>query len=180
MNIMTTSKVNIASDLKNAMRQLPFPVTIVTAAIGKEKRGITIGSFTSLSLDPPLISFNVDHDATIYDLITRATHYAVHIPQPEQSPLCDNFAVSGQSVEEQFDGVDHHRSGYGSPILSDVSTVIQCRAYDKIEAGDHTIIVGEVVEVTQDDKNPGVLYYDRSYRSVGGELPEKKNVRRAG
>lgn len=178
---MTSSKTNIANHLKSAMRQLPFPVTIVTTAIGKEKRGITIGSFTSLSLSPPLICFNVDHDAQIHDLITRATHYAVHIPQPEQSELCDHFSVSGQSAKEQFNSIDHYRSGYGIPILNNISTVIQCRSYDKIEAGDHTIIVGKVVRVRQEDKSAGVLYYDRSYRSVGSEVPEeKKSVRRAG
>jgi flavin reductase (DIM6/NTAB) family NADH-FMN oxidoreductase RutF len=178
---MTSSKTNIANHLKSAMRQLPFPVTIVTTAVGKEKRGITIGSFTSLSLQPPLICFNVDHDAQIHRLITKATHYAVHIPQPEHSKLCDHFAVSGQSAKEQFHSVDHSRSGYGIPILDSIPTVIQCRSYDKVEAGDHTIIVGEVVEIRQEDESAGVLYYDRSYRSVGSEVPEKqKNVRRAG
>ncbi|WP_372634213.1 flavin reductase family protein [Fodinibius sp.] len=178
---MTISKEETAESLKKAMRQLPFPVTIATAAIGKEKRGVTIGSFTSLSLTPPLISFNIDHDAQIHDLITRATHYAIHIPQPEQSSLCDHFAVSGRTGEEQFKDVDYYRSAYGSPILSNISTVIQCRSYDKLKAGDHTIIVGEVVEIDQQNERPGVLYHDRSYRSVGESVPEEKiTVKRAG
>lgn len=171
---MKNTKIKPADDLKKAMRQLPFPVTIVTAAIGKEKQGITIGSFTSLSLKPPLISFNVDHEAQIHPLLTRATHFAVHIPQPDQSGLCDHFAVSGQSSEEQFGPVDHYRNAYGSPILKKVSTVIQCRAYDRLDAGDHTIIVGEVVEVEQQKTSAGVIYYDRSYRSVGKPVPDKK------
>lgn len=171
---MNSSKTKIATNLTEAMRQLPFPVTVVTAAIGKEKRGITVGSFTSLSLSPPLISFNIDHGAQIHKLLTRATHFAVHISQPEQAELCDHFSISGQSCEEQFGTVDHYRNAYGSPILNNFSTVIQCQAYDKFEAGDHTIIVGQVVEVEQQDQSAGVLYYDRSYRSVGEAVPDKK------
>lgn len=163
------------------MRQLPFPVTIATAAIGKEKRGITIGSFTSLSLTPPLISFNIDHEAQIHSLISRATHYAIHIPQPDQAKLCNHFAISGQTGAEQFEKIDYYRSAYGSPVLRNISTVIQCRAYDQLKAGDHTIIVGEVVEIDQENENPGVLYHDRSYRSVGQSVPEEKTkVKRAG
>lgn len=178
---MNISKKETAESLKKAMRQLPFPVTIATAAIGKEKKGITIGSFTSLSLTPPLISFNIDHKAQIHNLITRATHYAIHIPLPEQSYLCDHFAISGRNGEEQFKDVDYYRSAYGSPILSNISTVIQCRAYDKLKAGDHTIIVGEVLEIDQRDEGPGVLYHDRSYRSIGKPVPEEKvKVKRAG
>lgn len=163
------------------MRQLPFPVAIATAAIGKEKRGITIGSFTSLSLNPPLISFNIEREAQMHPLLSRATHFAVHLPQPDQRTLCDHFATSGQTGKEQFRAVDHHRNRYGSPVLKDISTVIQCRSYDQIKAGDHSIFVGEVLEVDQQNTNASLLYYNRSYRSVGEIVPDKKSeIKRAG
>jgi flavin reductase (DIM6/NTAB) family NADH-FMN oxidoreductase RutF len=164
---MTSSKDNQAVKLKRAMRQLPFPVTIVTADDGEEKQGITVGSFTSLSLNPPLISFNIDRKARIYDLLMRASHYAVHILLPEQSDLCNHFAASGLTTEEQFEPVEHHCNVHGIPILEEASTVIQCRAYDRFEAGDHTIMAGEVLEIEQQHLEPAILYYDRVYRSVG-------------
>lgn len=177
---MTSSKQKQAEALKKAMRQLPSPVAIATAAIGKKKRGITIGSFTSLSLDPPLISFNIDRDAQMHPLITRATHFAIHLPEPNQAYLCDHFATSGQSGAEQFKEIENSRSAYGSPILRNITTVIQCRAYDQIKTGDHSIIIGEVVEVRQDNTNARLLYYDRSYRSVGEKVPKKSiNIKRA-
>lgn len=178
---MSSSKQNQADALKQAMRQLPFPVAIATAAVGKQKRGITIGSFTSLSLDPPLISFNIDSDAQMHPLIKRATHFAIHLPHPDQAHLCDHFARSGQTGEEQFEHIAHYRSAYGSPVLRNISTAIQCRSYDQIEAGDHTIVIGEVVEVKQDNTKAGILYYDRSYRSVGKVVPKKNAaIKRAG
>lgn len=177
---MTTSKKEQAEALKEVMRQLPFPVAIATAAIGKHRRGITIGSFTSLSLDPPLISFNIDREAQMHPLLSRATHFAVHLPQADQSKLCDHFAKSGQTSEEQFRAVEHYRSAYGSPILRNIPTAIQCRAYDQIKAGDHTIFIGEVVEVEQQNTEASILYYNQSYRSVGEIVPDKKSEIRAG
>jgi flavin reductase (DIM6/NTAB) family NADH-FMN oxidoreductase RutF len=117
----------------------------------------------------------------MHPLIGRATHFAVHLPEPRHSKLCDHFATSGQTAEEQFEDVEHYRSAYGSPILRNISTVIQCRTYDQIVAGDHTIIVGEVVEVEQENTKASILYYDQLYRSVGEIVPRKKNkIKRAG
>lgn len=84
---MNTSKKKQADALKKAMRQLPFPMVIATAALGIEKRGVTIGSFTNLSLSPLLISFNINHASQIYLLIKRATHFAIHLPEPEQTSM---------------------------------------------------------------------------------------------
>ena len=164
---MISSKKEQAKALKKVMCQLPFPVAIATTAVGKEKRGITIGSFTSLSMQPPLISFNIDKEAQFHDLLSRTTHYAVHLPKPEESPLCNHFATSGLTPEEQFNSVEHYRNSYGNPVLKNISTVIQCRAYEQFEAGDHTIVVGEVLDVDQQSGESIVLYYNRSYRTVG-------------
>ncbi len=161
---MSITKENIAEDLKSTMRNLPFPIAIVTAAYGKQKRGVTVSSFTSLSLNPPLVSFNIDCNSQICSLIKRATHYAVHFPLPENSPLCDHFAASGLSQEEQFNEVNHSRNSYGSPVLNAISTVIQCRSYDTFHAGDHLIIAGEVIEVKQRSNKAGILYYGQSFR----------------
>lgn len=98
-----------------------------------------------------------------------------------QAHLCDHFAQSGQTSEEQFEHIADYRSAYGSPVLKNISTAIQCRSYDQIEAGDHTIVIGEVVEVKQDNTKAGILYYNRSYRTVGKIVPEKKiSIKRAG
>lgn len=176
---MNSSKQKNAEALKHTMRQLPFPVAIATTAVGKEKRGVTIGSFTSLSMEPPLISFNVDITSQIHNLIVRATHFAVHLPQTKHCSLCDHFALPGQSSEEQFSKIEHHRSGYGSPILERIPTVIQCRSYEHFKVGDHSIIVGEVVEINQRSEEPAVLYHNQAYRSVGKKVPTLTTVHKS-
>ncbi|MDX1639125.1 MAG: flavin reductase family protein [Balneolaceae bacterium] len=164
---MSLVKKKNAEDLKAVMRQFPFPVTVVTAAVGKEKRGITIGSFTSLSMDPPLVSFNLDAEAQMHDLIDKITHFAVHFPGTKQAAICDHFATPDMTGEEQFEDIDFHRSKYGTPVLNDAGAVMQCRLYNRFKAGDHTIIVGEVVEIDQPNEEASILYYDRSYRCIG-------------
>lgn len=163
---MENTKVKQAEALKNVMRQMPYPVTIVTAAVGKEKRGITIGSFTSLSLDPPLISFNLEQKAQMHDLLSKATHFAVHIPEPGQANLCNQFAIPDRSGEEQFQKMDYSRNAYGTPVLKDFLAVIQCRKHTQVPAGDHTIIIGEVLDINQYREDSAVLYLDGNYHTV--------------
>lgn len=174
---MNNTKPKIADDLKQTMRRLPYPVTIVTAAVGQEKRGITIGSFTSLSLDPPLISFNVDFEAQMNPLIKKATHFSVHIPASDQAHLCNHFAVSGRSGNEQFISVEHQPNQFGTPILKDVPCVLHCGSYTWFETGDHSIIVGKVLDVERRNENTGLLYYDQSYHSIGQPADSRKKKR---
>lgn len=162
------SKVALAEGLKNVMRQIPYPVTIVTAAVGKTKRGSTIGSFTSLSLAPPLISFNVDRSSQMHALLNKATHFTVHIPEASQSDLCNHFAVPDLSPEEQFEEIAHSRSPYGSPVLEDFVAVIHCRKYDEVPAGDHTIMIGEVLDIEQHKEEAAILYLNGVYHALHG------------
>lgn len=155
-----------ADDLKRVMRQLPYPVTIVTAADGSVQRGITIGSFTSVSLDPPLVSFNVEKEAQMHELLVKATHFSVHIPETSQTDLCTNFSIPDQSAAEQFDQLDYTYNSYGTPVLPDVVAAIHCKKYTSIEAGDHSIFIGEVLEIDLLKEDAAVLYLNGSYRSI--------------
>ena len=156
--------------LRQTMRRVPSPVTVVTAATEREARGITIGSFTSVSLEPPLICFNVDRSARMHPVITEASRFAVHILGDHQAHLSDHFAIPDLSGAEQFESVAHRINAHGTPILDDVTAVFHCTPHDAFEAGDKTIIIGQVVEIDADVDRGAVLYYQRSYRAVGDEV----------
>lgn len=155
--------------LRGVMRRLPSPVTVVTAANGEEARGITIGSFTSVSLEPPLISFNVEREAQMHDVLTSAARFAVHFLSEEQAPLCTRFARPDCSGAEQFAEVAHAFDGHGTPLLEGVLAILHCRPYAALEAGDHTIVVGEVVAVEAYAEGAPLLYYNRTFCSVEQE-----------
>lgn len=152
------------------MRRVPSPVTVVTADDRGDPRGITIGSFTSASLDPPLISFNVDKEAQMYDVLLDVSRFAVHVLTDRQAHLSEHFAVPDATSEQQFGSVAYQRDEYGTPILNDVLAVLHCRKYAVYEAGDHSIFVGEVQGMKEAVGGMPVLYFDRTYRSVGDEV----------
>jgi len=154
------------------MRRVPSPVVVVTARGTTEARGITIGSFTSVALDPPLVSFNVARDARMHGVMEVCSRFAVHVLSEGQVHLAKRFAVPGLTGEEQFEAVPHYTQEEGAPpLLHDVSARFHCTPQDAIEAGDHTLYVGQVVEIEKPPDAGAVLYYQSTYRGVGSELP---------
>ena len=151
--------------LRQVMRRVPSPVTVVTAASAQEARGIT-----SVALDPPLIGFNVNHDAQMHDVLLDASRFAVHVLSEAQAPLANHFAVPDRPGSEQFRTVPHVINGYGTPVLDDATAVLHCVHHEVFTAGDKSIIIARVVDVEADEDGGAVLYYQRSYRGVGDEL----------
>ena len=153
--------------LRSAMRRVPSPVTVVTMAGDDEPRGITIGSFTSVSLNPPLICFNVAHDAQAHDLLIQAERFAVHVLTDEQAHLSDHFAIPDRSGEQQFADLDYQLDVHGTPILPDALTIFHCVRFAVHPAGDHSLLLGEVIGIQEYVAGEPLMYYDRTYRSVG-------------
>lgn len=152
--------------LRTIMRQVPSPVTVVTASGAEEVRGITIGSLTSVSLDPPLVSFNVHQEARMHEVITSTERFVVHVVTEEQIHLCQHFAEPDLTGVEQFEALRFRRDDHGTPVLEDVLAVLFCEVHTRFGAGDHTIVVGRVVEVEEYEGEP-VIYHQRTYRGVG-------------
>lgn len=153
--------------LRKTMRHVPSPVTVITAAFEGEIRGVTIGSFASTSLDPPLISFNLARDAQIFPMLLHADHFIVHVLSDEQAHLANHFALPDVPAERQFDGVTYSLDQRGVPVLPGALVVVNCERRGIFDAGDHVIIVGQVLGVT--DLAPGrpLVYYDRGYHEIG-------------
>lgn len=152
------------------MRRVPSPVVVVTAAGEEEARGITIGSFTSVALEPPLVSFNVGRESRMYRVMETCSRFTVNVLGEEQAHLAKRFAVPDLTGAEQFDDVPHTRDVYGTPLLDDVTARFHCTPHDAVVAGDHVVYVGLVVGVDEQPDEGAVLYYKSSYRGVGSEL----------
>lgn len=152
------------------MRRVPSPVVVVTAQGRADTRGITIGSFTSVALDPPLVSFNVGRASRMYEVMETCSRFAVNVLSEEQVHLAKRFAVPGITGEEQFKAVPHVRGEEGTPLLDDVTARFLCIPHDSVVAGDHTLYVGLVVDVEEPPDQGAVLYYQSTYRGVGSEL----------
>lgn len=148
------------------MRRVASPVTVVTAGTGSGARGITIGSFTSASLDPPLITFNLSRGARMHSILPRTDRFVVHVLGDEQSAFSDHFAIPDLDNAAQFASVDYAIGDDGIPVLTNCQAVFFCSLYNVFPLGDHSLIVGLVDRVSSRiDGNP-LVYYDRAYRSI--------------
>ena len=144
------------------------PVVLVTCVGASGPRGATIGSFTSASLAPPLVTFNVTCGTRFSEALEEAPSFAVHLLASDQADLATRFAIP--DLEDQLDDVAHTRTPLGLPLLSGTLGVLLCRPQARVAAGDHTLVVGRVEEIVPGGEGEPLLYFRQSYRGVGGEV----------
>lgn len=139
-------------------------VTVITADSPDGPQGMTAASFSSLSLDPPLVLVCIDHRAYSHDRLIAAPGFAVHVLGREQEDLSNRFARAG---DEKFAPDDWSTGAFGAPVLPLGVARLTCAHHAALDGGDHTILVGRVTEIEIGDQPP-LLYWDRGYRSVAG------------
>ncbi|MGW6011991.1 flavin reductase family protein [Streptomyces sp. NPDC055210] len=163
MTIHATAAESVtASLLRTTARCLPTGVTVVTSGLGPHMHGMTVNSFTTLSLEPPLVSFSVRHDARIRGLVERTGGFVVNVLAAEQAELARWFANRNRPLgAESFAEVrteDEPVTG-GVRIAGSVG-YFACRAVRFIELGDHMLVVGLVQECGAREKVPQLLFVD--------------------
>ena len=149
-------------EFRRVLGRLPTGVTVVTAAPDGHPAGMTIGSFFSVSLDPPLVGFCAGKGSTSWPLIAPAGCFAVNILSADQAGLSNHFA---SSAADRFGEVDWHAGVTGSPVLAGVVGHIECRTSQTVDAGDHWIVVGHVVDMTLDAGGSPLVFLGGRYGS---------------
>jgi flavin reductase (DIM6/NTAB) family NADH-FMN oxidoreductase RutF len=125
--------------------------------------GMTANSFTSVSLAPPLVLVCVDHRAGILKHFRTSDYFGINILSAGQRHLSDKFAGSGY---DRFEGVDWFPGQTGVPLLRDVLATIECARMNVVTAGDHDILIGEVLHANCQDGEP-LVFYSSQYRRLG-------------
>ncbi len=126
---------------RQVLGHFPTGVTIVTAVADHKPVGLAVGSFTSVSLEPPLVAFCPGNSSTSWPYIEQAGQFCVNILAADQEGLCRHFA--GKS-EDKFAGIGYKMSPLGSPILDGVLAWIDCTIETVHPGGDHVIVLGRV------------------------------------
>ena len=119
-------------------------VTVITSGEEGNAEGTTVNSFTSVSLDPPLVLFCLHNDSRLRAVVEGCGKFVVNFLQGQQESLARAFAGKGTA---EIRDVAHHPSVTGVPVLSDALAFLSCRTVDAFDGGDHTIFVGQVVEL---------------------------------
>jgi 3-hydroxy-9,10-secoandrosta-1,3,5(10)-triene-9,17-dione monooxygenase reductase component len=139
---------------RQVLGHFPTGVTVVTAAGAEGPAGLTIGSFTSVSLDPPLVGFLPGKGSSSWPAIEQAGAFCVNVLTVEQGEICWRFARD----EAKFEGIGWEPSPSGAPILDGVLAWIDCTVEEVVDAGDHWFVLGRVQAMDARDANPMLFF----------------------
>ncbi|MFT4095985.1 MAG: flavin reductase family protein [Rhodoblastus sp.] len=144
---------------RNAVGLFATGVAIVTTrGLQGQAIGLTVNSFASVSLDPPLVLWSLARSSANRPHFLAAPGFAVHVLAQVHVLLAKRFA---SPVNERFHGLDVSAGGTGAPLLNDCAVRLECWRHDTVEAGDHDIFIGRVVHIATPDNSPTPLVFHR-------------------
>jgi flavin reductase (DIM6/NTAB) family NADH-FMN oxidoreductase RutF len=157
----TSTRTDTAADaFTRTMSRVPGPVTVATTVDATGRAwGLTASSFTSLSLEPPLVLLCIDKSAGTHEAFTSAAHFLVNVLADDQSEVARRFAARGT---DRFRGSAMTSSELGLPGLPDAAARLACSVHDVLDGGDHTILVGRVRH-THAAGRQALVYWDRTF-----------------
>jgi 3-hydroxy-9,10-secoandrosta-1,3,5(10)-triene-9,17-dione monooxygenase reductase component len=135
-------------------------ITVITAMSQDRPVGFTCQSFSSLSLDPPLVTFSPACTSTTWPKIRDVGTFAINVLAAHHDAVSNGFARSGS---DKFAGVKWSRGALGAPILDDVVAWAECRLWAEYDGGDHTIVAAEVLDLHADSQDRPLLYFQGGY-----------------
>lgn len=147
---------------KLAMSHFASGVTVVTTEHDGRPYGMTVASFASLSLHPPLVLVCVEKSVKTHDAIASSQKFGVSILGAEQAAVSARFA---SRTDDKFSGVEVTRGELGVPLIAGALTTLECELYDQLPGGDHSIFVGRVLASSTRDGTP-LLYFRSGYREM--------------
>lgn len=142
-------------DFRRALGCFPTGVAIVTTLTrDRTPLGLTISSFNSVSMEPPLILWSLGLTAASLPVFRENAGFVINVLSADQADLPKIFS---SPVEDRFSAVDWHPGIAGRPVIDGAAAVFECRTYARYDGGDHEIIVGEVLDYTASDRVPLVF-----------------------
>jgi flavin reductase (DIM6/NTAB) family NADH-FMN oxidoreductase RutF len=150
------------AQFKLAMSHFASGVTVVTTEHEGKPFGMTVAAFSSLSLHPPLVLVCVEKTVKTHDAIAGAGKFGVSILSSTQADISNRFASRS---EDKFAETEVVRGELGVPLIDGAITRLECRVSERLEGGDHTIFVGEVVDAKTEEGEP-LVYFRSGYREI--------------
>jgi flavin reductase (DIM6/NTAB) family NADH-FMN oxidoreductase RutF len=145
-----------SSRFRQVLGHYPTGVTVVTALSGDRPVGLTIGSFTSVSLDPALVGFLPAKSSESWPAIEAAGWFCVNVLADDQGELCWRFA---RDSDDKFAEVGWHPAPSGAPILNGATAWIDCQVHTVVDAGDHWFVMGLVHELEVERDHAPLVFW---------------------
>lgn len=151
-------------ELRNALGRFATGVCVITTVDSNQRAlGMTANSFSSVSLDPPLVLWNLQNGSDVYDAFSAPAHFAINVLAKEQLELSNQYARKGEHLLSS----EHYRIGRtGSPVIRDALVSFECSLEANHEGGDHLIIVGRVEDMHARPGGDPLLFFAGAYREL--------------
>ena len=151
-----------SEEFRHACGRFATGVTIASVMDSQgAPHGLTVSSFTSVSLEPPLVLICLGHRVTMIESFRAASHFGINVLKDSQQHLSERFARKGH---DRFGGVPWRRGHSGVPLLEGVLAAIECRVHQRFLSGDHDILVGRMLHAHVADGAPLIHFASRYHR----------------
>lgn len=153
-------------ELRSILRLWASGITLVTSEFEGALHGMTVSAFSSVSLEPPQVSVNIEQRTRTHRLMASAGKFAVCILSADQEPLARRFGGELPDAADRFAGLDYTLSELGNPIPNGCLATMECTVVGAHPAGTHTVFVGQVQAAQAGPGGAPLLYFNRSYRKL--------------
>jgi flavin reductase (DIM6/NTAB) family NADH-FMN oxidoreductase RutF len=154
---------DLGAEQRELFRRWPAGVSVVVAESDGRRAGLTVSSLVSISLEPPLVAISLAHVASLYEVLREAGEWTASILNGEQDRLAQHFARSVPPLV-LWDGIPVRDDD--PRLIADAVGWLWVRTVDEVRAGDHTVFVGEVLELERGKASSSLVYVDRHYVAV--------------
>lgn len=164
LKMETQPTMTLDSDaLRAAMRAWSAGVTVVTAMHEGQKHGMTVNSFTSISLEPALITISLQQNTRTHEIVTKSKAFGLTILSIEQSHLSNIFAGRMKEVEDKFANLQTETLVTGAPLIVGGLSWLDCNVLQTFDAGMNTLFISQVVAARGTGTGDPLIYHNREY-----------------
>lgn len=152
--------------LRAAMRGWSAGVTVVTATFDGQSHGMTVNSFTSISLDPAMITISLQGSTRTHEFVSKSKAFGITILSQEQTDVSDLFAGRKPEVTDRFAELKTKTLVTGSPLIVGGLSWLDCRVVQTFDSGSTTLFIAEVVDAREGKADDPLIYHNRKYWSL--------------
>jgi len=161
--VTATSPRLSRAEFRRACARFATGITVVsTRADDGSPHGLTVNSFTSVSAEPPLVLVCIDRQCSLLCHFQQCEYFAINFLAEDQEAISRRFA---ESLDARFDGVRWHASPTGSPLLHSTLGALECRVSQRVETGDHVLLIGLVLSAKASPGRP-LVYFNSAYQQL--------------
>lgn len=163
MNLLEKSMTLDSEQLRHAMRAWTTGVAVVTAQHDGQRYGMTVNSFASVSLEPPVISVTLRRLTHTHTLVEASREFSVTVLSAQQKELSDRFAGKIANIPDRFDGVQTETLSIQAPLIREGLASFNCRVLHALHFGENTLFIAEVVAVRGEGEGDPLVYHNRVF-----------------